>query len=63
MTDSKILRFASDKPVKKRYDMDMTITIGAQVKYCDDEVVIVKTTVDFAGESESSHIMVEIPKE
>lgn len=61
---NKIAQLVVDNKDKPPAVQSVEMTIGAQVKYADDEVVLVKTTVAIpGGKPESSHVLVEIPKE
>jgi hypothetical protein len=62
MTD-KIAQLVVNNESKPTVAQSIEMTIGAQIKYVDDEVILVKTSVGYAGNVSSSHVVVEIPKE
>lgn len=64
MTDeNKILRLVTDTAAKARAESVFSMTIDAQIKYTDSEVMLVKTSIRVGDRIEYAHLMVETPKE
>jgi len=58
----KVVQLVVDKGAKQNASQEIAVSISANVKYIDNEVVLVKTSVGFCGQESSSHIIVETPK-
>lgn len=65
-TDPKVVQLVVNKDAAAAKEVEMVgidVTIGAQIKYCDDEVTLVKVQCDVAGQVNFfNHITVQTPK-
>ncbi len=61
-SDKKVVKLVVDKPATTQRQDDFGISMGAQIKYVDEEVAVVKTVVTVNGVPFTHHILVENPK-
>ncbi len=65
MTENpKVIDLVVNKKVEDAAPIELEITMGAQVKYADSEVVLVRTYTQINGEMlDTNHLIVKTPKE
>jgi hypothetical protein len=60
--ENKIIRLVTDTAAKARAESTLSMSIDAEIKYSDDDVMLVKTSIRVGDRIEYSHLMVETPR-